>query len=772
MLNRLKSYFQRGFVTLSNIKGFKSLSMNKNNLLKYAALASKLLFFAVLAGSAFALIVFIYFSLVIPSPDKLTNRKIEQSTKIYDRNNKLLYDVYENIDRTNVKIDSVSPFVIDATLTAEDAEFYVHKGVDPVGLIRAAVNTLTGEGLQGGSTLTQQLTKNALLTTDRKLTRKIKEFILSVQIENKYNKDQILEYYLNEAPYGSTSYGVESAARLYFNLGASELNLAQSAYLAGLTQRPSAYSAFGSSPELGIERQKYILKLMKDKGWVNKLGKREKISQSEYDEAINYKLEFSKSRTNIKAPHFVFYVLDELYAKYGEDYVKSGGLKVTTTLDLDKQEQIEQIVKEELEKANKQNLLVGNSAVVAIDPKNREIITMIGSKDFNDETVGKFNVATSPNRQPGSSIKPLVYATALKQNYTPATVLMDVPIVFKGANGGKDYAPKNYDGKYRGPVQLRYSLANSLNLPAVEMMKVVGVKNVLQTAQDFGITTLNRGEGVYGLSLALGGGEVSLLEMANAYAVFASDGNYQKPISVLKIEDKNGNDLSYSIDNPKVKVLDEKIAFLMSSILSDNSARLLAFGAGNMLDIRTDQVAVKTGTTNDIRDNWTIGYTKDITVGVWAGNNDNTPMNQRLASGVTGAAPIWNRSIKLFLSKDNPNKFEVPKDVVKVEIGAITGGLPDTEMENTRQEYFIKGTEPTTKSDMILELEICKEDNRIANDKCRDDEKTKKKKYIKLTALLPEWQDMVDEWVDKNYPSDKDEFKKFHPPTKKSDYGN
>lgn len=720
---------------------------------------------------ALALIVFIYYSLVIPSPDKLQNRKVDQSTKIYDRNNKLLFDVYENFDRTTVKLDSISPYIISATLTAEDAEFYVHTGVDPIGILRAAFNTLTGEGLQGGSTLTQQLTKNALLTTDRKIARKIKEFILSVQIENKYNKDDILQYYLNEAPYGSTSYGIESASKLYFNKSSNELNLAESAYLAALTQRPSVYNVFGSNPELGISRQKYILKLMKDKGWINKLGKREKISQKEYDAAVSYELQFTKGRSNIKAPHFVFFVLDELYKKYGEDYVKSAGFKVTTTLDLDKQTQIETIIQEELLKAEKQNLLVGNSAVVAIDPTNREIISMVGSRDFNDEKIGKFNVATSPNRQPGSSIKPLVYVTALKQNYTASTMIMDVPIVFTAENAGKDYKPKNYDGSYRGPVQFRYALANSLNLPAVEMMKAVGVKNVIQTAQDFGITTLNRGESVYGLSLALGGGEVSLLEMANAYGVFASNGFSQKPVSILKIEDIKGNDLNYNIDNQKVKVLDEKIAFIMSNILSDNNARLLAFGGGNMLEIKTDQVAVKTGTTNDIRDNWTIGYTNNIVVGVWAGNNDNTPMNGRLASGVTGAAPIWNRSVKLFLNKERPNKFEIPKDVIRVEVGAITGGLPDTEMENTRQEYFVKGTEPTTKSDMILELEICKEDNRLANDKCRDDENTKKKKYIKLLALLPQWQETVDKWVEDNYPSDKDEFKKFYPPTKKSDYG-
>lgn len=744
----------------------KKLNINKTFILEILARLSFFSVFVTFFGSVSVLLLFIYLSATIPDPDKLTNRRIEQSTKIYDRNGELLYDVYDDKDRTVIALTDVSSYVISATLATEDAEFYKHKGFDALGILRAGLNTIKGEGLQGGSTLTQQLTKNALLTQDRNIIRKIKEFILSVQIENKYDKDKILEGYLNETPYGSTAYGVEAASQLYFKKSSKDLNLAESAFIAGLAQRPSVYSPFGTNPALGIDRQKYVLKLMKEKGWLTKTGERKKISQKEYDEAIAYELKFGKARTNIRAPHFVFWVLDKLYAKFGEDFVKNGGLKVYTTLDVNKQEEIQNIVAEELEKVSTLN--VGNSSVVAIDPENREVLAMVGSKDYFDDKIGSFNVATSPSRQPGSSIKPLVYATGLKQGYTASTVIMDVPTAFKGANNGKDYTPKNYDGKFRGPIQLRFALANSINITAVKMLKVVGLSSFLETAQDFGISTFNRDPSSYGLSLALGGGEASLLQMTNAFGVFASGGMYQDVQFIKNIEDKSGKQISYETGSKK-QVLDKGIAFVISNILSDNSARLLAFGPGNALQMSPDQVAVKTGTTDDIRDNWTIGYTKKVVVGVWAGNNDNTPMNQNLASGVTGAAPIWNRSIKLFLDKDLPNKFDKPDNVVQKEVGIITGAIAASEIEDKRFEYFVKGTEPVSRSDMVIELEICKKDKRIANDKCIEDEESEKREYIKLKCLLPEWQSQVDDWVEKNY-KDKDGMGKFFPPTKKSDY--
>ncbi len=714
---------------------------------------------------------FAYFSYKVPSPDKLTNRKVTQSTKIYDRNKILLYDVFENVDRTLVTLNDVSPYVIYATLSAEDGDFYKHKGFDPLGILRATIYTSLGSGLQGGSTLTQQLTKNALLSKERTITRKIKELILSMQIENKYDKDVILEWYLNEIPYGSTAYGIEAASQFYFGKSASDLNLAESAFLAGLPQRPTAYSPFGKTPDLGIQRQKYVLKLMKENGWINKEGKREYITQEEYDQAIKYKLQFKGSKTNIKAPHFVFYVLDKLYEKYGEDFIKNSGLEVITTLDLKKQEEVQNIVQEELKKAEYLN--VGNAAVMVIDPKTREILVMVGSRDyFDSENGGQFNVATSPTRQPGSSIKPLVYATGLKQGYTASTVFMDVPTTFPPPDSAsKPYSPKNYDGKFRGPVQFRYALGNSINIPAVKMLKLVGIPSLLETAQDFGIKSLNPNK-FYGLSLALGGGEISLIEMTNAYAVFASKGYYVDPIYIKEIKDNKGNIIedSKNVQSP-IKVLDEGISFIMSDVLSDNFARYLAFGPGNALEFKKHQVAVKTGTTDDIRDNWTIGFTPNIVVGVWAGNNDNSPMNPNLASGITGAAPIWRRSISLFLDDEKVSKFEKPKNVVRVEVGTITGGKPAEGLEDKRWEYFIKGTEPVVRSPMVVELEICKKDGKLANKKCKEDKKTKKKEYIKLTALLPEWQEAVDKWVKENYPKDKDEFKKFYPPTKKSDYG-
>lgn len=739
--------------------------------LKLTASVSHFGVFVVLFGAIAGLSVAGYYSYTVPSPDKLTNRKVEESTRIYDRNGILLYEVFGDQDRTIVDLDYVSPFVIQATLSVEDSDFYRHGGFDPIGIARGGLNSLLGKGLQGGSTLTQQLTKNALLSQERTIDRKIKEFILSVQIENKYNKNDILHWYLNETPYGSTAYGIESASQLYFGKSSSDLNLAESAYLAGLPQRPSYYSYFGVNPESGLNRQKVVLQLMYERGWVAEDGERKKISKEEYDEALAYELNFDAGNTSIRAPHFVFYVLNELYEAYGEEYVKSSGLRITTTLDIGKQDAIQEIVKEEIDKA--EYLSVGNASVMAINPQTREILTMVGSKDYFDtEEGGQFNVATAKNRQPGSSIKPLVYATALKQGYTASTVIMDVPTVFPAVDSGsKDYVPKNYDGQFRGPVQLRFALANSINITAVKMLYVVGMENFRETALDFGITSFDPNI-YYGLSLALGGGEASLFEMTNAYAVFASGGIYQDPIAIKKVEDRNGNDLNYDVSPPKKQVLDKGIAFIISSILSDNSARLWAFGPGNLLEFRDQQVAVKTGTTDDIRDNWTIGYTEDVVVGVWAGNNDNSPMNSRLASGVTGAAPIWNRSIKEFIQTDErePNKFEKPENVIQVAVGTITGGKPAEDLEDERTEYFIKGTELETQSDMVIELEICKEDNKLANSECKKAKKTKKKRFIVLKTLVEEWQDDLDKWMEKNYDKDKDEFKKFYPPTKESDW--
>ena len=750
--------------------GFMSSNIGREKLLRFCAKLSSIGVVVLLFLSLGSLGVFGYYSYKVPSPERLTNRKVEQSTKIFDRNGVLLYDVFEDKDRTVVNLDDVSPYVIYATLATEDADFYKHQGFDALSIVRGGYNSLVGRGLQSGSTLTQQLTKNAILTNERSLDRKIKEFILSVQIENKYDKDDILSWYLNETPYGSTAYGIEGASQLYFAKSSSELNLAEAAYLAGLPQRPTAYSPFGPTPELGKDRQKYVLKLLHERGWLEKDGERRKISNGEYEEALKYEIKFASPTRDIRAPHFVFYVLDQLYQKYDENFVKSAGLKVTTTLDIEKQDEIQKIVQEELDKVS--YLDVGNSAVVVIDPETRQILSMVGSQDyFDSENGGQFNVATSPTRQPGSSIKPLVYATALKQGYTASTVIMDIPTTFPAVDSGsEDYKPKNYDGKFRGPVQVRYTLANSINIPAVKMLKVIGVNSLLDTAEDFGITSFDRDSNYYGLSLALGGGEASLLEMTNAFAVFATGGYYQMATSIISVENSKGENLNYSIEGSKKKVLDEGIAYIISDILSDNQARLWAFGPGNQLEFRTDEVAAKTGTTDDIRDNWTLGYTKKIVVGVWAGNNDNHAMDYKLASGVTGAAPIWHRSIALFVDPENPNKFENTDNVVKANVGTITGGKPVDGLEESREEYFIKGTEPEVRSEMVLELEICEKDDKIANEKCIDDDKSEKREFIKLMDLFPEWQEATDDWVKENYPEDKDEFKKFYPPDEESEY--
>lgn len=643
-------------------------------------------------ASLIGLIILTLFSFVIfakdlPSPNKLTTRDASLSTKIFDRNGKLLYDIYGEKNRALVKWNELPPYVKDATIAIEDKNFYKHKGFSFTGIGRAFFKILLFQDLQGGSTITQQVVKNTLLSPERTLTRKMKEFILSLQVERKYTKDEILQIYLNEVPYGGTAWGIEAAAQTYFSKEAKDLSLAEAVVLAGLPQSPSYYSPYGQNPKAYIGRAEDVARRMREDEKITK-------EQEEQLKKDIPQVKFSNNSQGIFAPHFVFYVKDQLVQKYGEKYVEQGGLKVTTTLDLDLQNKVQSIVKEEVDKLAQHR--AGNGAAVVMDPKNGQVLSMVGSKDyFAKDYDGQVNVAMAL-RQPGSALKPFTYATAFKAGYTPSFVLMDVPTEFPGGAGQPPYKPVNYDGKYRGPQQIRFALGNSLNIPAVKMTALVGIKNMLRTAYDSGLKSLEpTDENLkrFGLSVTLGGGEVRLLELTNGFGTFADEGVAHEPVSVLKVEDRGGKVLDEYQEEKGKQVIDRGVSFLISHILSDNNARSTVFGTGSFLNVSGKTVAVKTGTTDDKRDNWTVGYTPSVVVGVWVGNNDNSPMNPAIASGVTGATPIWNRAIRAALEGKGNEGFNKPDNVSALEVDALGGGLPCREYPK-RSEYFQKGTEP------------------------------------------------------------------------------
>ena len=724
-------------------------------------------------------VVFVIYSKDLPDPNRLSSKGNESGTKILDRNGKPIFELYGDKNRVLIKLEDVSPNVLHATLSAEDAEFYVHSGFSVRGMARAVKNTVTGEGLQGGSTLTQQVVKNALLTQDRTIDRKIKELILSLQVESKYNKDEILQMYFNETPYGGQNYGIFAAAKAYFAKDPKDLTLSESAYLAGLPQRPSYYSPFSSNKEAGIERRNFVLSLMRTKGWADKDGNRQFISEEEYNQALNEKLDFKPSAAIFKAPHFVFYVKDQLINMFGEDVVESGGLEVKTSLDIDIQENAEKIMTKVLETESKYG--VGNAASVIMDTKTGEVLSMIGSKNYfgkpepegcESATTGSkgcvfdpfFNVAVA-KRQPGSAIKPITYAGLLERGFTPAFTFLDVPTTFTGEGVGSEgaYVPVNYDGTYKGPVSLRKSLANSLNIPAVKALKILGLQNFLDFAKKMGINSFGD-KSLYGLSITLGGGETQLLELTSSYTVFGNKGIYNKPVSILEIKNRKG-EVIYSPNRNGEKAISEETAFLISDILSDDFARSAVFGLNSLLKIPNQQVAVKTGTTNNKRDNYAVGYTPSYTVGVWVGNSNNQPLNEYIASGVSGATPIWAETMKFLLkdkptSGDNVEKFVAPDTVKKVEIDERTGMLPYKEFPK-RFEWFVKGTEPLSASDWYQTIEVCKVDGRVANDECKKADETSTKTYIGIKDYYPDWQIYTDAWLQENFSKDDTYF----PPT-------
>ncbi len=635
----------------------------------------------------------------IPTLESFEERKVTQSTKIYDNTGEvLLYDVFNNIKRTVVPFEDISVHIKNATIAIEDTEFYEHSGVRPLATLRAVfLQPLRGKGVQGGSTITQQVIKNSVLTSERKVSRKIKEWVLAIRLEQMLDKESILNIYRNEPPSGGSVYGVEEASRRFFNKNASEVTIAEAAYLAALPQAPTFYSPYGNNVEALENRKNLVLNRMLSEGFIN---------QTEYDQARKDVVEFQiRDDQGIKAPHFVVYVRELLTDVYGEDMVENGGLVVTTTLDWELQQKAEEIVyKYALENAERYD--AENASLVAIDPTTGGILVMVGSRDYFDEEIdGNFNIAIA-NRQPGSAFKPFVYAEAFKKGYTPETILFDLKTQFSTTCAPNNmtsengcYSPTNYDDAFRGPMTMRDALAQSVNVPAIKAFYLAGTRDALRFARDIGISTLTNID-QYGLTLVLGGGEVKLLDMTSAYGVFAQGGLRNQHIAVLEVADQRGNTLYEAEIQPR-RVMDEKVAYTVSDVLSDNVARTPAFGAQSFLHFPNRDVAVKTGTTNDYRDAWIVGYTPSIAVGAWAGNNNNRSMDKRVAGFII--APLWNEFMNEALktlpqeSFPEPNRVDNPLVELKptlrnVWIGGISTLLDSTTgkraTENTPKEVL------------------------------------------------------------------------------------
>jgi 1A family penicillin-binding protein len=642
-------------------KTFKYKKIKNTGIKKFIGITLKLAFLFFVLGLISTVGVFIYFSKDIPSPEKISSRRVWESTKIYDRTGQhLLYEVHGEEKRTIVKLDQISDHLKNATIATEDKNFYNHYGIDPRGIIRAIYADVTsGTKTQGASTITQQLIKNSILSSERTFTRKIKEIILAIETEQKFSKDEILEMYLNQIPYGSSAYGSEAAAQTFFGKSAQDLDIPESALLAALPKATTYYSPYNSNlkalEELNL-RYKMIINQMLAGGY---------ISEQEAKDAKEVEIlkKVKPFRESIEAPHFVMYVRQQLVDEFGEEEVEKGGLKVYTTLNYDMQKIAEDAIKKAVE-GNLAKYNARDAALVAIDPKSGQIVSMVGSKDyFNVEDQGNVNAAISDRLQPGSSFKPFVYATAFKKGYTPDTILFDVQTNFGKDGSGKEYIPNNYNMKFSGPVTIRQALSRSLNIPAVKSLYLAGIENSVQTAHDLGITTLNNPK-KYGLSLVLGTGEVKLLDMVSSYGVFANDGIRNSAVSILKIEDENGKIVKEYEDNPK-EVLDEEVARNINSILSDNEARSAVFGLNNNFVLKGRPVAAKSGTTSSFKDAWTIGFTPSLASGVWTGNNNGKEMKKG-ADGSVIAAPIWNDFMSRVLALDPVEKFPVPQ---KIETG-------------------------------------------------------------------------------------------------------
>ncbi|MBI4498269.1 MAG: transglycosylase domain-containing protein [Chloroflexi bacterium] len=649
--------------------------------------------------------VYTYYARDLPAPETVETRATPSSTLIYDRNGRLLYEIFDPRygRRQYIPLAEISPYLVQATIATEDHDFYLNSGINLRGVTRAFVSILFNlddpEDFQGGSSITQQLVKNVLIPEDERtqklVSRKIKEAILAHALTQRYSKNQILEWYLNEVFYGNLSYGIEAAAQAYFGKSARDLTLAEAAMLAGLPQAPAFHSPL-VDPARAKRRQQDVLNLMVRQGY---------ITSAEAEAAAQVELQYQPSRITIEAPHFVMYVRDLLEQRYGRYALYRKGLRVTTTLDLDLQNYAQDLVRNYIA-ANGRRFNANNASLVAIDPKTGEILVMVGSADyFSADIQGQVNMATA-ERQPGSTFKPITYLTSFLKGWGPATVVEDTPLTYVD-DLGRVWEPQNVDKTFRGRVAIRTALANSMNIPAVRAILFVGVDNVLDMAHQMGITTLTR-KNWYGPALTLGGGEVKLLDLVYAYTVLANNGTMRgqfvapearkpgfrelEPTAILKVEDMEGNVLKEYAPVDR-EVVPAPYAYLITSILSDNEARALLFGRNNPLFLRDRPAAAKTGTTEDNRDNWTIGYTPDVVAGVWVGNTDNTEMFRSALSFAT-AATLWHDFMVKFHEGKPVTPFERPPGLVEVDVCAGSGLPAGPACPNKRQEIFVQGQVP------------------------------------------------------------------------------
>lgn len=680
-------------------------------------------------------LLFAWYSKDLPTPEKLAARTATESTKIFDRDGNLLYTTGEK-RRTVIDESEMPESIREATVAIEDKDFYKHNGLDFSGIFRSIIVDITRGGkAQGGSTITQQFVKNALLSPKKTFTRKIKEAILSIELEQIKSKDEILALYLNEIPYGSNIYGIQEAAKYYFGKDAKDLTLSESATLAALPQAPTYYSPYGTHTDALFARKNKVLDSMVEMGYIT-----EEEADAAKKEAPNSENQnFVASKDNIKAPHFVLFVRERLIELYGEQMVNEGGLQVTTTLNGELQDIAQSSIDANVSKIQARG--ASNAALVSLDPKTGQILSMIGSIDYFDtDNDGNVNV-TVANRQPGSSFKPIAYATAFKKGYNPATTLYDLKTDFGGG-----YEPNNYDGQFRGPVSARFALANSLNIPAVKMLSLAGIDNTVETAEDMGITTLTDPDS-YGLALVLGGAEVKPLELAGAYGTFANNGEYATTTPFLKITDSGGNVLyEFKEDSNTKEALDPQIAFQITDILSDNSIRQSIFG--NMLEVTGYKVAVKTGTTQNFRDAWTAGYTPNLATVVWVGNNDNTEMNSG-ADGSVVAAPIFKSFMSQAIPTTAQDEFTQPDGIQELTVEKYSNKLPTQYSQEFIKDYFASWQVPTEKDDVNIVVLVNKINGYLATDSTPS-ELTEERVYRNIHSERPDypnWEGPVIAWA-------------------------
>ncbi len=710
MINTIKKYLQ---IAVQNLqKTWENLIRGNAKQRRTTIIKIVLYFFALIliAGS----LTFAVVALSLPDPNKLNTRVIPQSTKIYARDGTtLLYEVHGEVKRTLVDPKNLPPYVAQATIAIEDKNFYKNPGVDWRGILRSIyVDILHGSASQGGSTITQQFVRNAILTREKTLTRKIKELVLAIEIGQKFSKDDILKLYLNEIPYGQNAYGIQAAAQTYFNKDAKDLDLAQAAYLASLPQAPSLYNPNGPNRDKLNARKNIVLDAMYDQGYITK---------DQRDSAKAEKVTFSKTKDTganfAIAGHFIQYVEQQLAEKYGEQTLEAGGLNVVTSLDWNLQQIADQAVKDGVARNIKYNK-ANNAGLVAMDPKTGQVLAMVGSVDYFNEAIdGQVNVTLRP-LQPGSSIKPYIYATAFKQGMSPATMLVDVATNF-GTYQGKDYIPHNYDGKDHGVLNMRKALAGSLNVPAVKTLSLVGVQNAIDTMKDMGISS-DISADKCGLSLVLGGCEIELFDHTAAMGVFANMGVKHDPVDILKVTDSKGQTLSEWQPDSGTEALDPQVAYEIDSIMTDNDARTFIFGANSPLILPDRVVAAKTGTTQSWKDGWTMGFTPSLVAGVWTGNTDGSPMRAG-ADGVVTAGPIWHQFMLNALKGTPPEQFQEPPGIQHVLVDSISGKLPTQYTPSTKEEVFASFAIPQDYDDVHVAVKINKLNGLLATDQTPPD---------------------------------------------------